>query len=117
MNIRQSRRRFLESVGFGGAALMGSSWATAARAAADDARADLVVINAKVTTMDPAMPSAEAFAVKGGRFQAVGTTADMKSLAGPKTRTYDAKGMMITPGYNDTHNHGGGDILLYEVLV
>jgi hypothetical protein len=117
MTIKQSRRRFLESMGFGGTALMGSSMLTAARAASDDARADLVVINAKVTTMDPAMLTAEAFAIKGGRFQAVGTTADMKSLAGPRTRTYDAKGMMITPGYNDTHSHGGGDLLLYEVLV
>ena len=25
--------------------------------------------------------------------------------------------MMVVPGFNDTHNHGGGDILLYEVLV
>src|ERR1700685_3652925 len=117
MTIKQSRRRFLESIGFGGAALMGSSWVTTARAAGDDARPDLVVINAKVATMDPAQPAAEAFAVKGGRFLAVGGTADMKALAGPKTRTYDAKGMMITPGFNDTHNHGGGDLLLYEVLV
>ncbi len=63
---------------------MGSSWATTARAAGDDARPDLVVINAKVTTMDPAQPAAEAFAVKGGRFLAVGSTADMKALAGPQ---------------------------------
>ena len=45
-----------------------------------------MVINAKVTTMDPAMPAAEAFAVRVGRFPAVGCTTDMKSLAGPKTR-------------------------------
>jgi len=133
MDLKQSRRRFLESVGFGGAALLGSSWlgtagaiqtpptpdlsSVAARVIADNPKPDLVVINAKVTTMDPATPRAEAFAVRAGRFYAVGNSADMKDLAGPKTRIYDAKGMMITPGYNDTHNHGGGDILLYEVLV
>jgi len=117
MTARQSRRRFLESVGFGGMALLGSSWLEAARAAAENPTPDLVVINAKVTTMDAGLPKAEAFAVRAGRFHAVGSSADMKSLAGPKTRIYDAKGMMVTPGFNDTHNHGGGDILLYEVLV
>jgi hypothetical protein len=117
MSIAKSRRQFLESAGFGSAALLGSSWASAAQAAAERTPPDLIVINAKVTTMDAGMPSAEGFAVRGDRFMAVGSTADMKSLAGPKTRTYDAKGMMITPGFNDTHNHGGGDILLYEVLV
>ncbi len=117
MSITKSRRQFLESAGFGTAALMGSSWLTAAKAAAENPAPDLVVINAKVTTMDRAVPAAEAFAVRAGRFLAVGSTADIKALAGPKTRTYDAKGMMVVPGFNDTHNHGGGDILLYEVLV
>ena len=115
MSMKLRRRSFLESVGFSTAALLGSSWA--AQAIEENPTPDLIVINAKVTTMDPAKPSAEAFAVRAGRFTAVGSTADIKSLAGPKTRTYDAKGMMVTPGFNDTHNHGGGDILLYEVLV
>ncbi|HEX4104686.1 MAG TPA: amidohydrolase family protein, partial [Rhizomicrobium sp.] len=117
MTIMQSRRRFLESAGFAGAALAATSWRDAARAAADNPAPDLVVINAKVTTMDPAAPRAEAFAVRGGRFFAVGSSADIKAMAGAKTRTYDAKGMTVVPGFNDTHNHGGGDILLYEVLV
>src|SRR5215469_10099305 len=117
MTIMHNRRRFLESIGFGGAALTGFSWLDAARAIAENPTPDSVVINAKVATMDPAAPRAEAFAVRSGRFFAVGGSADMKALAGPKTRTFDAKGMMIVPGFNDTHNHGGGDILLYEVLV
>jgi predicted amidohydrolase YtcJ len=41
----------------------------------------------------------------------------MKSLAGPKTQTIDAKGMTVVPGFIDTHNHAGGTTLLYEVLV
>src|SRR5215469_2713622 len=113
MTIMHNRRRFLESIGFGGAALTGFSWLDAARAIAENPTPDSVVINAKVATMDPAAPRAEAFAVRSGRFFAVGGSADMKALAGPKTRTFDAKGMMIVPGFNDTHNHGGGDILLY----
>ena len=117
MTIMHNRRRFLESIGFGGAALIGSSRLDFARAIAANPAPDLVVINAKVTTMDRAAPRAEAFAVRNGRFYAIGGSADIKALAGPKTRTLDAKGMMIVPGFNDTHNHGGGDILLYEVLV
>ncbi len=97
MSIRQSRRVFLEGAGFGAAGLMGSSWFDFARAAEENATPDLVVINAKVTTMDDAVPRAEAFAIRADRFIAVGSTTDMKSLAGPKTRIYDAKGMMVVP--------------------
>src|ERR1700722_7933379 len=116
MNTGHSRRKFLETTGFGAVSLMGSSWLAAVKAA-QEPPPDLVVINAKVTTMDDATPRAEAFAVRGDRFFAVGSTTDMKSLAGPKTRIYDAKGMMVVPTFNDTHNHGGGEILLYDVLV
>jgi predicted amidohydrolase YtcJ len=63
------------------------------------------------------MPRAEAFAVSGGRFVAVGTTAAIKSLAGKRTQTFDAKQMTIVPGFTDCHNHAGGTTLLYEVLV
>lgn len=78
---------------------------------------DLVVYNAKVYTIDSALPRAEAFAIAGSRFIAVGTTADIRSLAGKRTRTFDAKGMTIVPGFIDTHNHAGGTTLLYDVLV
>jgi hypothetical protein len=63
------------------------------------------------------MPRAEAFAVKSGRFVAVGSTADMKALAGKSTQTFDAKGMTVVPGFTDCHNHAPGNTLLYEVLV
>src|SRR5678816_2823707 len=78
---------------------------------------DLVVINAKVYTMDPALATAEAFAVSGNRIIAVGKSADIKSLATKRTRTLDANQMTIVPGFTDTHNHAGGTTLLYEVLV
>ncbi len=117
MSVRTSRRVFLESTGFTAATMMGSSWLDFARAAENKSSPDLIVINAKVTTMDPAMPKAEAFAVLGTRFLAVGSTTDMKSLAGPKTRIYDAKGGMVVPAFADTHNHGGGENLLYGCVV
>jgi hypothetical protein len=67
--------------------------------------------------MDPQMPRAEAFAVTGSRFTAVGSTSDIKGLAGRRTQVYDAKGMTVVPGFIDTHNHAGGETLLNEVLV
>jgi predicted amidohydrolase YtcJ len=117
MGIGQNRRTFLESSGFTAAAMMGSSWLSAARAQELDRTPDLVVVNAKVTTMDDAQPRAQAFAVRAGRFLAVGNTSEIRSLAGPKTRIYDAKGMLITPGFIDTHNHGFGEEVLFGVNV
>ncbi|MEO8679072.1 MAG: amidohydrolase, partial [Vicinamibacterales bacterium] len=78
---------------------------------------DLIVVNAKVYTMDPKAPRAEAFAVSGGRFMAVGSSSDIKNLAGKNTQTFDAKGMTVVPGFVDCHNHAGGETLLNEVLV
>ena len=78
---------------------------------------DLIVLNAKVHTIDSALPRVEAFAIAGSRFAALGTSADVRALAGKRTRTFDATGMTIVPGFIDTHNHAGGTTLLYEVLV
>jgi len=105
MGHRRTRREFL--------GLLGTGIAVAAEAPA----ADLIVINAKVYTVDAGLPKAEAFAVKSGRFTAVGTSTEIKSLAGKGTQTYDARGMTIVPGFIDTHNHAGGTTLLYEVIV
>ena len=115
-----TRRDFLGLAGLaalGGttAALTGASLA----ASSDPGKADLVVANAKVYTVDARMPRAEAFAVKDGRFLAVGTSAEMKALAGKGTETYDAKGMTIVPGFIDCHNHAedAGTTLKYEVIL
>jgi predicted amidohydrolase YtcJ len=78
---------------------------------------DLVLYNAKVYTMDDALPQVEGFAIGGSRVVAVGSSADMRALVGKRTQTFDAKGMTIVPGFTDTHNHAGGTTLLYEVLV
>ena len=78
---------------------------------------DLIVVNAKVYTMDSRAPRAEAFAVTAGRFTAVGSTGFIKGLAGKNTQTFDAKGMTVVPGFIDCHNHAGGETLLNEVLV
>src|SRR5262249_53708295 len=99
-----------------GTTLFGQTPAAAATPA-DAQNPDLVVINAKVYTVDDAMPRAEAFAVTGGRFVAVGTTDAIKALAGRNTQTFDAKQMTIVPGFTDCHNHAPGNTLLNEVIV
>jgi len=118
-NERRNRREFFGLAGAGLAGAVAGPWlgGTSVKAAAVDADADLVVFNAKVYTVDARLPRAEAFAVKGGRFIAVGTTADIKGLIGKNTQQFDAQQMTIVPGFTDCHNHAGGDTLLYEVLV
>ena len=117
MSLRTSRRSFLSAAGFGLAGASTPSWMGRALAAAYSNDPDLIVTNAKVYTMDGAIPKADAFAVRDGRFIAVGRTTEIKGLATAKTQIYDAKGMTVVPGFIDTHNHGGGEGLLYNVLV
>src|SRR5262245_2093837 len=77
----------------------------ASRAFAQSCTADLVIINAKVHTVDLARPSAEAVAICGERIARVGTNDDARRLAGERTRTIDAKGRLLIPGFNDAHVH------------
>jgi predicted amidohydrolase YtcJ len=116
---QHSRREFMGLTAAGAAGLIAPSAAAQPSPAAPvDARdPDLVVFNAKAYTVDPAMPRAEAFAVKAGRFVAVGTTADMRGLAGKSTQLIDAKQMTVVPGFTDCHNHAPGTTLLYDIIV
>jgi predicted amidohydrolase YtcJ len=115
--VKYSRRKFTGLAAAGIAGIAGAPWQRLAQAAEASADADLVVFNAKVYTVDANAPKAEAFAVKAGRFTAVGSTADIKGLVGKATQTYDAKQMTVVPGFIDCHNHAPGETLLYEVLV
>jgi predicted amidohydrolase YtcJ len=115
-NHRNSRREFIRLIGAGIAGVIGGPWPGAA-AAAEGYDADLVVINAKVYTVDSRMPAAQAFAVKTGRFAAVGSNADIRALVGKRTQTFDARQMTIVPGFIDCHNHAPGNTLLYDVVV
>jgi predicted amidohydrolase YtcJ len=76
---------------------------------------DFIVVNARVYTVDAGMPRAEAFAVKAGRFAAVGSTADVRNMATARTRVIDAAQATITPGFIDTHCHVSGVNELYAV--
>src|ERR1700730_18556054 len=58
--------------------------------------ADLVVVNGKVFTADARSSLAEGFAVKGGRFIAVGSSAAMQEHVGPGSRVIDLHGRFVT---------------------
>lgn len=76
--------------------------------------ADLIVVNARVLTQDAALPRAEAFAVKDGRFLAIGSSADIRNLATARTRVLDAARMCVLPGFIDAHCHPRGVSELFE---
>lgn len=76
-----------------------------ATAAAQQQPADLIVTHAKVHTMDGRHPQATAFAVKDGKFVAVGDETAMAPYRGEKTRLIDARGHVLIPGLNDSHTH------------
>lgn len=67
--------------------------------------ADLVVRNAKIYTLDPARPWAEAVSVRDGRILRVGREADVLPSISPKVRALDAGGRLVLPGFIDSHNH------------
>ena len=107
-----NRRNFLTAAGAGIAGILAAPKQSAAQSSYD---ADLLVINARIYTVDPRAPRAEALAVKSGRFTAIGTTAGIKSIKA--AQVFDAKQMTIVPGFIDCHNHAPGNTLLYEVIV
>jgi predicted amidohydrolase YtcJ len=67
--------------------------------------ADLVLLNGKVFTADVSKPSAEAVAIRDGRIVAVGTSVEIETLIGEKTRRIDLRGRSVVPGFNDAHVH------------
>ena len=121
---KRSRRDFMSLSGVGMAGLIGAPlMSTKSRAQSPQSartgslNPDLIVINSKVYTVDAASPRAEAFAVTANKFSAVGSSAEIRALAGPNTEIFDADGMTVVPGFIDCHNHARGENLLYDVLV
>ena len=95
------------AAGFSAGCTPGGS--TQAGALAELNTADLVVLNGNVLTQDDALATAEAFAIKGGHFVAVGSTDDISNLiAQDRTEVIDAAGMTVLPGFIDAHLHPSG---------
>lgn len=66
---------------------------------------DTIVFRAKIATLDPALPQAEAVAIKDGKFVLVGDEASVMALKQPHTQVIDAQGRRLIPGLNDSHLH------------
>jgi predicted amidohydrolase YtcJ len=66
---------------------------------------DLILTNGKIITVDERFTVAQAVAIRGGRFIAVGTTQQISALAGPSTRRVDLHGRAVVPGFIDNHMH------------
>lgn len=67
--------------------------------------ADLIVVNARIYTVDDGHPMVEAFAVKNGRILFAGSEREVRSLANSRTRVIDAHDNTIIPGMVDAHAH------------
>ena len=67
-------------------------------------KVDLIVTNAKIYTVDEDFSMAEAFAVKDGKFEAIGTASEITSIY-EANKTIDAHGKAVYPGFIDAHAH------------
>lgn len=66
---------------------------------------DTVLINGKIVTVDERSPTREALAIRDGRIIALGTTTEIRKLAGAKSKVIDLKGHTVIPGLIDSHMH------------
>ncbi|MEJ7759068.1 MAG: amidohydrolase [Gemmatimonadaceae bacterium] len=67
--------------------------------------ADLIVVNARIYTVDESRPFVSAIAVRDGRVLFAGSDREVRSLAGPRARVIDGGGRAVIPGMVDAHAH------------
>lgn len=72
------------------------------------AEADLILHRGKIATVDERFSLREALAVKDGKLLAVGTSAEVLKLKGPRTEVVDLQGRLVIPGLMDSHVHPAG---------
>jgi len=65
---------------------------------------DLAVVNARIITLDPKRPNAEAALVRSGRLALVGSSDEVRAAAG-RTPVFDAEARTVVPGFIDAHCH------------
>ncbi|MFP7327202.1 amidohydrolase [Serratia marcescens] len=67
--------------------------------------ASLIITNGKFHTVDRQHPTAQAVAIRDGKFLAVGSESEVMQHAGPETQVIDLHGHTAIPGLNDSHLH------------
>jgi predicted amidohydrolase YtcJ len=104
--MSMSRRNVLAAGGKAAMiAMAGAPNASRAQSPSAQTSPDLIVHNAKVTTLQSDGHEAQAFAARGEKIVAVGGEADILGLRGANTRVVDAEGRRVIPGLNDSHFH------------
>jgi predicted amidohydrolase YtcJ len=68
-------------------------------------KAEIIIENAKIVTLDPKAPSADAIAISGQEIVSVGKRRDIERFKTPSTQIIDAEGRTVIPGLNDSHTH------------
>jgi hypothetical protein len=80
--------------------------------------ADTILTNARIYTVNPRAPWAQAVAIKDGRILAVGSSRQIASYRGPSTKTLDAHGRLVLPGFIDSHIHFvEGSLAMFQVKL
>ena len=79
--------------------------------------ADILITNARVLTMDPARPRAEAVAIAGNRIIGVGSKAEVEGLKARHTRVIDAAQKTVMPGIIEGHVHLFGGAVELDTLM
>ena len=80
-------------------------------------KAELILVNGHVVTLNRKDETAQAVAVRGGRIAAIGSNRDIEALAGKETQRIDLEGKTVTPGFVESHCHppDAGIKLRYEI--
>lgn len=86
-------------------ALLTAVIAPASTWAQSPSRADTVIVNARIYTVNAKQPWAEALAIGGDKILAVGSLQQIAPYRGPATKVIDAKGQLVLPGFTDCHIH------------
>jgi predicted amidohydrolase YtcJ len=116
---RMAKRSEISWIALAAMVLGWTGWAGAQQLPPDVARmgyADTIFINGKVVSMDDTSRSTEvgttyeALAVKGDTIMKLGTTQQVRALAGPGTTTYDLQGKLLLPGIIEPHSHIYGGV-------
>lgn len=100
-----TRRNFVAS-----AAAMGGIYATVkvlepVATYAQTAKADIIIENAKIVTLDAKTPRGQAIAIGGDKVIGIGMRRELEPMRGPSTKIIDAGGRTVVPGLNDAHTH------------
>ncbi len=79
--------------------------------------ADLILLNARIYTVNPGQPWADAMAIRDGQITYVGNNQGAREWIGESSKTVDLNGQMILPGFHDIHVHPVESGVLYQQCV